>query len=139
MAEELRQESKGGVFLYKPAFLRDAKIAQDLEFYIQERQEELSYAGVAQVYENYWRARNVIKTNIYGAIPVSMLTDEQSETLQRYGWRIAETASCAVYREESVESQIDTESDNYIVFQEHDDNMLTIVQFNFVPLCWEYF
>lgn len=118
-------------FLYKPAFFGESKLEKELDFYARERQEELRRAGLIDAYENFWNARTVIKTNIYGAIPVSELNEKQEQTLRHYGWRNAEVDLCAVLDGDSFDEQLKEEDGKYIVLREPEDDALTVLQFHF--------
>lgn len=123
------------VFLYKPAYFGESKLERELNSYASERQEDLRRAGITEIYENFWNARNVVKTNIYGAIPSSELSEEQCGFLMRFGWRLAQVDLSRVPEGDWNEDSANAGDEKYIVLREHpgDENLL-LMKFHFQPL-----
>lgn len=124
------------MFLYKPAYFGESKLEKELDFYASERQEDLRRAGLVDIYEEFWNSRTVIKTNIYGAIPCEVLSDEQGSSLMRFGWRPAEV-DLAIVKDGEIpdEQQLKGEDGKFIVLKERkDDKSLLLMRFRFQSL-----
>ncbi|MDO4753532.1 MAG: hypothetical protein Q4A41_00875 [Bacillota bacterium] len=125
---------QGDIFV-QACLLRRKKLERELDFYASERQEDLKRAGLAEAYEAFWNERTVVKTNIYGAIPVDALDDRQSTALMRYGWRIAEVDLSMITDGDSFDERLKEEDGKYIVLRERaDDESLLLMRFKFQPL-----
>ncbi len=123
------------IFMYKPAYFGEHIADSLLEFYSSERTEDLRRSGLLKVYEEYWKAHEVFKTSIYGAIPESVLTAEQKIRLQRFGWREANVSPVSIASGELENEILLQDKKKYIVIKEK-ENVFTLLQFYFRPQLW---
>ncbi len=124
------------IFLYKPAFFGENKMKKHIDFYARERQEELFRAGVLELYEDYWNTKTVLRTNVYGALPLSVLSKAQEECLTRFGWRVAEVEFSAGTEDAgTIDEQLSAEDCGYMLLKE--DSRFSILSFAYAPLAWQ--
>lgn len=123
------------IFMYKPGYFGEQIADKVLDFYSRERTEDLRRAGLLKVYQEYWKAHEVFKTSVYGAIPESVLTTEQKNRLQRFGWREANVSLISVASGELENELLFQDKKKYIVIKEK-ENVFTLLQFYFIPEFW---
>ncbi len=123
-------------FLYKPAYFGVNIDEKDLDFYANERTEDLRRAGALTVYESYWSSHEVYQTSVYGAIPENELDNHQKKKLSKYGWREAEVSLRSVASGDLENELLLRDQKNYIVIKEQDAGAFTLLNFYFKPFCW---
>lgn len=73
-------------FLYKPVDVADPYQGDYLERYSVERAYDLMKAGAKEGHDAFWAEHNILKTNVFGIVPVGMIGEEATQSLQRLGW-----------------------------------------------------
>ena len=73
-------------FLYKPTKRIDIFEGRYLEFFAEERTEQLMKAMAINQHNEFWKQHETINGNIYGSVPKELIKGDQAEQLSRFGW-----------------------------------------------------
>ncbi len=73
-------------FLYKPTKRIDIFEGNYLEFFAEERTEQLMKAMAINQHNEFWKQHQTIHGNIYGSVPKELIKPENADQLERFGW-----------------------------------------------------
>jgi len=73
-------------FMYKPTKRIDIYEGNYLEFFAEERTEQLMKAKAINQHNEFWKQHETINGNIYGSVPKELIKGAQAEQLSRFGW-----------------------------------------------------
>lgn len=76
-------------FLYKPLMRADFFRGDYLERFAAERTMQLKEADALGIHNTFWRSHEDVKGNVFGSVPVDMLSPKAAEKLDRLGWKRA--------------------------------------------------
>ena len=74
-------------FLYKPMHFINIYEGNEIEYFARERSEELLESSAIEAHNDFWQAHEIIYGNVYGSIPMELITKESAGTLIRSGWK----------------------------------------------------
>ncbi len=77
-------------FVYKPIEVADPFKGNYLEKFSASRTYDLTKAGAINVHNEFWQDHSILKTNVFGVVPVDMISDEALYTLLKLGWERVE-------------------------------------------------
>lgn len=77
-------------FLYKPILRKDYFKGDYLEKFALERTMQLKEADALSVHNHFWRNHEDIKGNVFGSVPVEMISQNAASKLLQMGWRETE-------------------------------------------------
>lgn len=73
-------------FLYKPIDVDNPYKGDYLEKFSKERAYELTKSGAKEGHDEFWSQHNVLRANVFGIVPVEMISAESAKELIRSGW-----------------------------------------------------
>lgn len=73
-------------FLYKPVEVADPFKGNYFERFAKERAADLIQAGAKEGHDEFWSEHNVLKANVYGLVPVDLISEASADSLIRAGW-----------------------------------------------------
>ncbi|WP_430885994.1 hypothetical protein [Fusibacter sp. JL216-2] len=73
-------------FLYKPTKRIDIFEGSYLEFFAEERTEQLMKAMAINQHNEFWKQHKTVHGNIFGSVPKELIKPENADQLEKYGW-----------------------------------------------------
>jgi len=73
-------------FLYKPTKRIDIFEGRYLEFFAEERTEQLMKAMAINQHNEFWKQHKTVNGNVFGSLPKELIKNESVDQLERYGW-----------------------------------------------------
>jgi hypothetical protein len=73
-------------FIYKPVLREDYFEGDYLEKFSLERTMQLKEADALIIHNNFWKEHEDVKGNIFGSLPVDMMTKKSFSKLLKMGW-----------------------------------------------------
>ena len=73
-------------FLYKPILVKNYYDGDYLEIFNQKRTDELKRAKVLELHNRFWTSNNVEGGNVFGSIPLELISKESADILYSCGW-----------------------------------------------------
>ncbi len=73
-------------FLYKPTKRIDIFEGNYLEFFAEERTEQLMKAMAINQHNEFWKQHKTIHGNVFGSVPNELIKKENADQLERFGW-----------------------------------------------------
>ncbi|BEP28946.1 hypothetical protein [Helicovermis profundi] len=78
-------------FVYKPITVLNVFEGNYLENFSNERTEQLSIARAINNHNEFWKQHTTIHGNIYGSVPIELISSESLEILYKLGWKKIKT------------------------------------------------
>lgn len=75
------------LFLYKPVDRINVFEGNYLERFAEERTDQLMKSRSINQHNEFWKLHQTVRGNVYGSVPKELLSEESTETLQRFGWK----------------------------------------------------
>ncbi|WP_026895129.1 hypothetical protein [Clostridiisalibacter paucivorans] len=119
-------------FIYKPITKQDYYDGDYLHFFGKNRTEELNRAGVLDVHNRFWTANNVENGNIFGSIPVELISNDNKKILLESGWKEVNVHIYDVNNDlpiEEINEMAYKEFDYYLVITEQKDDQALILEY----------
>jgi hypothetical protein len=76
-------------FLYKPMHFINIYEGNEIEYFARERSEELLESGAIEAHNDFWQSHEIIYGNVYGSVPLELISKDSVGKLIRCGWRKA--------------------------------------------------
>lgn len=73
-------------FMYKPTKRIDIFEGSYLEFFAEERTEQLMKAMAINQHNEFWKQHKTVNGNVFGSVPVELIKSENVEMLAKFGW-----------------------------------------------------
>lgn len=73
-------------FLYKPTKRIDIFEGSYLEFFAEERTEQLMKAMAINQHNEFWKQHRTVHGNVFGSVPKELIKRDHADQLERYGW-----------------------------------------------------
>ncbi len=73
-------------FLYKPTKRIDIFEGNYLEFFAEERTEQLMKAMAINQHNEFWKQHKTIHGNVFGSVPKELIKSVHADQLEKYGW-----------------------------------------------------
>lgn len=74
-------------FLYKPILVKNYYDGDYLERFSRRRTEDLKGAKVLDLHNKFWMSNNVESGNVFGSIPLELISKESANALLSSGWK----------------------------------------------------
>jgi len=73
-------------FMYKPTKRIDIFEGSYLEFFAEERTEQLMKAMAINQHNEFWKQHRTVNGNVFGSVPTELIKSENVEMLAKFGW-----------------------------------------------------
>lgn len=74
-------------FLYKPTERINVFEGNYLEKFAEERTDQLMKSRSINQHNEFWKMHQTVRGNVYGSVPMELITGESVDTLKRFGWK----------------------------------------------------
>jgi len=74
-------------FLYKPVDRINVFEGNYLEYFAEERTDQLMKSRSINQHNEFWKLHQTVRGNVYGSVPSELIAGESVETLKRFGWK----------------------------------------------------
>ena len=74
-------------FLIKPVAVENVYDGDYLDHYVETRAKQLSEAGAEEAHNAFWTEYLTLHGNIFGSVPIELLTPESVAYLEKSGWK----------------------------------------------------
>ncbi len=120
-------------FLYKPVEVENPYEGNYLENFAATRTYDLTEAGVINIHNDFWKEHTILRTNVFGMIPVDMLTEESIATLIKLGWNKVEVDVLDFGRSTTNQKDIfdfcDENFNKYLAIREESTDDILVLKF----------
>ncbi|SCZ04883.1 hypothetical protein [Alkaliphilus peptidifermentans] len=122
-------------FLFKSVMVKNVYDGDYLERFSMIRTSDLKTSNVFEVHNKFWEAHEVYGGNIFATIPLALINDTQSSSLQRLNWDKVKVDVYEVKGEIEISnrgkiiSTIEKMFDHYILVREVYGNILMILHY----------
>ncbi|QEK12804.1 hypothetical protein FQB35_10970 [Crassaminicella thermophila] len=87
IANDIKLENINTIsFLYKPILKKNYYEGTYLEEFSERRTYELKEAKALDVHNKFWQTHEVLRGNIFGSIPLGLISKDVAERLKFFGW-----------------------------------------------------
>lgn len=86
-------------FLYKPIEVKNYYEGDYLEKFGEKRTEDLKSAKALELHNRFWMSNNVESGNVFGSVPLELISKDSANALLSYGW---EKTEVSIYETEEV-------------------------------------
>ncbi|WZL74276.1 hypothetical protein QBE52_05935 [Clostridiaceae bacterium 35-E11] len=73
-------------FIYKPILKKNYYEGTYLEEFAHRRTADLKEANALDIHNKFWQTHEVLRGNVFGSMPVELITNNAIHKLQRLGW-----------------------------------------------------
>lgn len=121
-------------FLYKPLDRVDIYDGNYLEYFAEERTNQLMTSRAINNHNEFWKQHVTISGNVYGSVPVELIHEESKETLERFGWKLIDVDvldfRCKYEDKEDILKYCERAFDKYILVNEVTTDSYLILNYN---------
>ncbi|ABR49317.1 hypothetical protein Amet_3179 [Alkaliphilus metalliredigens QYMF] len=127
--EKISQEE----FLYRPILVRDYYEGDYLERFGEIRTSDLKNINLLSIHNEFWKAHEVQKGNVFASMPKELMSTVQSNKLEYLGWLPVEVDVYEILHSESNKKElmqfIESEFSHYILIKEIYGNILMLLHY----------
>ncbi len=120
-------------FLYKPIDVVDPYQGDYLQKFAAARTFELTKAGAIVEHNDFWKAHSILKSNVFGLVPVDMISEESLYTLLKLGWQRVEVDvldfSNSTRDTKDIFDFCETNFNHYLAIKEHETDEVLVLNF----------
>lgn len=73
-------------FIMKPMMRQDLFEGNYLEQFAEERTEQLMQSRAINQHNEFWKQHDTLSGNVYGSVPIELLSDDSVNILKNFGW-----------------------------------------------------
>lgn len=121
-------------FLYKPMHFINVYEGNEIEYFAKERTEELIESGAMDKHNEFWSSHEIIYGNVYGSLPIEVVTKDGISKLLRCGWKKV-NVDIVEFKEGVDEERIREiaafKYRHYIIIKELETNAYLLLRYNF--------
>lgn len=122
-------------FLYKPILVKNYYEGDYLEKFGMRREEELKRANVFELHNKFWTSNNVEGGNVFGSIPLDLISREAAQKLSSFGWKETEVSVYEIGKEIDIRELDEFCSktfSHYIIATEMRNNTILVLKYNII-------
>lgn len=120
-------------FLVKPTCIDNVYEGNYIEYFCEERTEQLKRANAFDSHNEFWLQHQTVHGNIFGSVPIELLEPATAEALSKQGWvkvtvKILDFGK--VKEKQAIIDYCDKYFGHYIIIMEKTTNMYLVLQYN---------